>query len=77
MASYCRTCSISMFGEDYRELAELMDEEQYTTDVGALALCECCGPIVVDYNGSRMGAFAEECDCADKEPVEQPLREYP
>ena len=76
MAAFCRTCSISIFGEDYRELAELLPADSYTEEIGALALCECCGPLVVDRNGARISSFDPKCTCGDREPVEQPLRPY-
>ena len=77
MADYCKTCTIAHFGTDTRDLAELMPKEKYTDEVGALVLCECCGPIVVDYDGQRMSDFDPRCDCASFEPVEKPLRPYP
>lgn len=63
MADFCKHCSEAMFGEDFRELAYLMAEDKYTEDIGALALCECCGPIVVDIDGKRMSDFSKDCDC--------------
>lgn len=65
MADFCRDCSIAMFGEDTKDLAKLMREESYTSERGAIALCECCGPIVVDFEGKRMSSFAEHCKCAE------------
>lgn len=54
MADFCKECSIEMFGKDFGDLADLLDPEEYTEDIGALALCESCGPIVVDIDGKRM-----------------------
>lgn len=51
MADFCKQCSEEMFGKDFRDLAELMNKEEYTEGFGAAALCEGCGDIVVDYNG--------------------------
>jgi hypothetical protein len=66
MADYCRTCSIVLFGKDFKELADLLPANQYTKETGALALCECCGPIVVDVDGKRMSKdFHPECDCEE------------
>ena len=66
MADYCKQCSIGNFGQDFEELAKLLPEEKYTSEIGALALCECCGPIVVDYEGARMSKdFLPSCSCAE------------
>lgn len=66
MADFCQECSIVMFGSDTRDLAGLLiDPTEYTDTMGALALCECCGPVVVDINGKRMSKdFLPSCDCA-------------
>lgn len=34
----------------------------------ALALCECCGPVVVDIDGKRMPGqeFNKGCKCAER-----------
>lgn len=64
MADFCRTCLLAHFGDDTKDLANLMPPEKYTEEVGALALCECCGPIVVDIEGQRMSDFDPTCDCA-------------
>ena len=77
MASFCKTCSIAMWGQDDGDFADLMPKEKYSSTVGALALCECCGPVVEDIDGLRMSDFDHRCDCASFEPVEQPLRPYP
>lgn len=69
MADFCRDCSIAMFGSDYRDFAQLLPSGAYSTEKGkesgALALCECCGPIVVDINGRRLDGqdFYKECMC--------------
>lgn len=65
MADFCKECCIASFGFDTKDLANLLPPEQYTNDVGALALCECCGPIVVDIDGKRMSKDWEpSCSCA-------------
>lgn len=66
MADFCQECSIVTFGSDTRDLAELLsDPKEYTEEMGALALCECCGPVVVDINGKRMSEdFFPSCVCA-------------
>jgi hypothetical protein len=66
MASFCQTCSIAMFGEDTEDLAALLPARKYTADVGAMALCECCGPIVVDIKGKRMSPdWLPSCRCEE------------
>lgn len=66
MADFCQTCSLASFGTDFQELAKLMPPEKYDAEHGALALCECCGPVVVDYNGKRMTEDClTSCTCAD------------
>lgn len=65
MADFCNTCARASFGGDtIGDLARLMPAEAYTAEVGALALCECCGPIVVDINGERMSKdVPDSCQC--------------
>jgi len=66
MADFCQTCSIVTFGEDFGELAKLMPPENYDADHGVLALCECCGPVVVDYGGKRMSKdHFPSCTCEE------------
>lgn len=65
MADFCRDCSIALFGQDFGDMANLLKPEEYTDEMGALVLCECCGPIVVDKDGKRMSVdFFKECTCA-------------
>lgn len=65
MAEFCKECSIAHFGQDHKDFANLFEPEEYTDEEGALVLCECCGPIVVDINGKRMtDDFGKNCDCA-------------
>lgn len=45
MADFCRQCSIKIFGEDHKDLADLISTGP------TLALCEGCGYIQVDING--------------------------
>lgn len=66
MANFCKECSIAHFGKDFGDLAKLMPESDYDEDHGALDLCECCGPVVVDYEGKRMNEdFNDDCSCAE------------
>lgn len=69
MSEFCRDCSIATFGSDFREFAQLLPPEAYCNEkgkeMGALVLCECCGPVVVDINGRRIDGqeFLESCSC--------------
>lgn len=78
MADYCRDCSIAMFGRDFRDMAQLLPSEAYKDGTGALVLCECCGPIVVDINGRRIDGqeFHKSCSCADFTKANAALEEY-
>ncbi len=46
MADFCQQCSIEMFGEDGRDLAELCKDGEKI-----MVLCEGCGPTFVDHAG--------------------------
>lgn len=64
MADFCKTCSEAIWGRDFGDLANLLKPEQYDAEHGALALCECCGPIVVGIDGKRMWEdFDPRCNC--------------
>jgi hypothetical protein len=61
MADFCRHCSISLWGKDTKDLADLgpaADDEGrpwfYTV------LCETCGPIQVDAKGARVSPLDEQ-----------------
>lgn len=54
MADFCKQCSIEMFGEDFRELADLSTEEDTKNGLFCYALCENCGTIQVDHEGIRV-----------------------
>lgn len=52
MADFCKQCSIDVFGEDYRDLAGLMMDEDADKGYVYHVLCEDCGPnCVVDNQG--------------------------
>lgn len=52
MADFCKQCSLRIFGEDYRELADLITAEDTAKGfVSSVVICEGCGPIQVDHNG--------------------------
>ena len=52
MANFCRQCSIRIFGEDFKELAELFPKEDADKGfISGVVICEGCGPIQVNYAG--------------------------
>ena len=54
MADFCRQCSLALFGEDFGDLANLGDGRDLGPGEGWPALCEGCGPILVDIEGNRV-----------------------
>lgn len=61
MADFCKHCSISLFGSDMKDLADLgpaadTDGRPWFYSV----LCETCGPIQVDAKGARVSPLDEE-----------------
>lgn len=61
MASYCKQCSIEIWGEDYGDLALNKSCDEYKNDDNYcyLELCEGCGWILVDKDGL---CIDEECE---------------
>lgn len=59
MADFCRQCSIELFGEDFRELANITEVDKWKRGWAALVVCEECGPIQVDPDGNCISR-----DCA-------------
>ena len=49
MASFCQECSIGMFGDDFKDFASDIGDDQMRQ-----ALCETCGFIWVDKDGKRI-----------------------
>jgi hypothetical protein len=61
MADFCKHCSLYLFGEDYKELADLgpaADEQGNAWYYSVL--CEGCGGIMVDVYGARVNPLDEE-----------------
>ena len=54
MADFCKECSEKYFGEDFRDLAYIVTEEQVLRGCAARVLCEGCGFIKVDHNGKKV-----------------------
>ena len=88
MADFCQQCSLEMFGMDFRELAELGPKGSVLPpEHGWTALCEGCGPTLVDQDGKCIAAYCPEhgskakgvkCDRADctKPATRQPQPPY-
>jgi hypothetical protein len=51
MADFCMQCSIEIFGEDFRELAGLVPNNE-GEDIWPVVLCEDCGAIQVNNEGA-------------------------
>lgn len=54
MADFCKDCSIEIWGEDTGDLAGLSTEEMTKQGLYISALCEGCGPIIVDHTGKKI-----------------------
>lgn len=54
MADFCKQCSEDMFGKDFKELAGLITEEEVKEGLGAVVVCEGCGPIRVNHLGEKL-----------------------
>jgi hypothetical protein len=52
MADYCKQCSKAIFGKDYKELANLVTEDEFALGIAASVLCEGCGHTFVDHEGN-------------------------
>lgn len=51
MASFCKQCSLDLFGEDFSDFANITAQEDYKNNLACVVLCEGCGPIQVDPEG--------------------------
>jgi hypothetical protein len=54
MADFCKQCSLEVFGEDSRDLANITKVEDWNAGKAVYVICEGCGPIQVDPNGMRL-----------------------
>lgn len=52
MADFCKQCSIEIFCEDFKNLAEITKPEDAVKDMYVYVICEGCGPIQVDPDGA-------------------------
>lgn len=51
MADFCKQCSEKIFGEDFKELANITTLENQMQGLYAIVICEGCGPTQVDNAG--------------------------
>lgn len=69
MADFCKQCSIELFGRDSGDLAGLskvkLTQQEIQDGWGWQALCEHCGPTIVDDMGRCIG----ECELGHKEQL--------
>lgn len=56
MADFCKQCSIELFGEDFGDLRGIsptkLTKEDIDKKMGWVALCEGCGFIIVNDEGT-------------------------
>lgn len=60
MSDFCKQCSLELFGQDFRDLANLLTEEQEHQGLLANVICERCGFIQVNSAGQCLTHTAEE-----------------
>jgi len=58
MADFCRQCSVELFDKDYEDLKGLTSSRKIKSGEYASVLCEGCGFIHVDHEGS---CVSSEC----------------
>lgn len=58
MADFCKQCSEELWGEDTKDLCGVGDKTEVLEEgEGFAALCESCGPILVDHVGQCLGGI--------------------
>lgn len=60
MADFCRQCSLTLFGEDFGDLANFTPVADWDKGLAVSVLCEGCGPIQVDPKGN---CVSPDCMC--------------
>lgn len=51
MSDFCKQCSIEIFGDDFRDMANITTKDDIKKGLYANVLCEHCGPIQIDLDG--------------------------
>lgn len=54
MSGYCQQCSHEVFGADQEDLAGFVSPAMAAEGYGLYAICEECGPVMVDPDGRRL-----------------------
>ena len=73
MADFCQQCSLEMFDMDFRELAELGPKGSVLPlEHGWTALCEGCGPTLVDQDGKCIAAYCPEHGTTERKTMTHP-----
>lgn len=52
MADFCKACSFTIFGEDFKDLAGITTIEEWEQGRAVVVICEGCGVIQVDPDGN-------------------------
>ena len=60
MASFCKACSIELFGKDLGDLAGITTTKNEASGLAAVVICEGCGVIQVDHEGN---CISPDCLC--------------
>lgn len=60
MADFCKLCSIELFGQDERDLANLNPKVTLGPGEGFAVICEGCGFVYVNHEGECLGCDKHE-----------------
>jgi hypothetical protein len=63
MMGYCRSCSIVLEGRDREDFAGILGGALSAEGYGVLAVCDECGPMLVDGRGQRIAPQPAMIDC--------------
>lgn len=58
MSDFCKQCSLDNFGKDFGDLANITTAKDIAQNKSAAVICEGCGPIQVDVDGT---CLSENC----------------
>lgn len=54
MSVYCQQCSHELLGVDQEDLAGFVSPAMAAEGYALYAVCEACGPVMVDADGRRL-----------------------
>lgn len=60
MVGCCKSCSMTLYGEDREDFSGMVSRALVEEGYGLLAICDECGPLLVDADGQRI--TAQLCD---------------